>query len=71
LDLRPLAPRRHVFTHFLLHMRPLEILLEPDGCRVMDGNGSLWYNPDQPAAIGIPAPIARLIGASNASEEST
>jgi A/G-specific adenine glycosylase len=57
---RPHAALRHAFTHFDLEMRPL-----PARCagqlRVMDAAGTLWYNPEAPAAVGLPAPIAKLL----------
>ncbi len=59
--LRPLAPRRHSFSHFHLDIRPVEILLEGAGCRVLDGDRRVWYNPALPDARGLAAPVSRLI----------
>jgi A/G-specific adenine glycosylase len=56
----PLPLLRHAFTHFDLEALPL-----PARCAghagVMDEAGSLWYNPQAPAAVGLPAPILKLL----------
>jgi A/G-specific adenine glycosylase len=58
---RRLAPRRHTFSHFHLDIQPVEILLAEGGCRVLDGDRRVWYNPQQPDARGLAAPVSRLI----------
>jgi A/G-specific adenine glycosylase len=62
LDPRPLPLLRHAFTHFELEITPLRARC-PSAPRVMDGSGTLWYNPREPAHIGLPAPIAALLSA--------
>jgi A/G-specific adenine glycosylase len=56
----PLPLLRHAFTHFDLEVLPL-----PARCAghagVMDEAGSLWYNAQAPAAVGLPAPILKLL----------
>ena len=52
---------RHSFTHFDLHMTPVEARLTSSDSRVMDGDGWLWYNLDEPAAVGLAAPVERLL----------
>jgi A/G-specific adenine glycosylase len=50
----------HAFTHFDLIVTPLLTRCEgPVG--VMDAPRSLWYNPRDPARIGLPAPIKTLL----------
>jgi A/G-specific adenine glycosylase len=50
----------HAFTHFDLVVTPLLTRCAgPAG--VMDAPRSLWYNPRQPARIGLPAPIKTLL----------
>ncbi len=60
LQPQPLAPIEHAFTHFDLVVAPLLA-----NCRgtagVMDAPQTLWYNPREPAAIGLPAPIKTLL----------
>ncbi|MCB1725084.1 MAG: A/G-specific adenine glycosylase [Chromatiaceae bacterium] len=58
---RRLAPRRHTFSHFHLHIEPVELLLNGPGCGVLEGDARLWYNPARPQDLGFAAPVARLI----------
>ena len=58
-------PRRldlieHTFTHFDLVVTPLLTRCE-GAAGVMDEPRSVWYNPRQPARIGLPAPIKALL----------
>jgi A/G-specific adenine glycosylase len=53
-------PRRHAFTHFELAMQPLAARCSGHA-GVMDGDEYLWYNRASPAAVGLPAPIKRLL----------
>ncbi|MEY4761974.1 MAG: hypothetical protein RLZZ200_1830 [Pseudomonadota bacterium] len=51
-----LPPIDHAFTHFDLHILPLQCAApedwQPEG---------LWYNPRRPARVGLPAPVAALL----------
>ncbi|MGB5450721.1 MAG: A/G-specific adenine glycosylase [Sedimenticolaceae bacterium] len=58
---RVLPARRHTFSHFHLDIEPVEILLNQPGCRVLEGDRQLWYNPRQPETVGLAAPVARLL----------
>ena len=58
---RTLAARRHAFTHFQLHIEPVEILLNQPGYGVLEAGERLWYNPRQPQNVGLAAPVARLL----------
>ncbi len=53
--------RRHTFSHFHLDMHPVEIRLERPGWRALDGDGCVWYNPGEPDARGLAAPIRQLL----------
>src|SRR5579875_4206751 len=59
-ELRPGAPVRHAFTHFDLIITPLNL-----ECRahraVMEAPELIWYNPREPAPIGLPAPVRALL----------
>lgn len=48
------APVQHAFTHFDLVLHPLWL-------RVAETPAALWYDPARPAAVGLPAPIQRLL----------
>jgi A/G-specific adenine glycosylase len=58
---RRLAVRRHTFSHFHLDILPVELLLDDPGLAVLEGVGRLWYKPSDSNALGLPAPIVRLI----------
>lgn len=51
----------HSFTHFDLDMTPVEVRLTRPDERAMDGDGRLWYKRFDPAAVGLAAPVARLL----------
>jgi A/G-specific adenine glycosylase len=61
VDEQPLSPVRHVFTHFELTMTPLRARCAGAAAGVMEDDRALWYNPREPARIGLPAPIAALL----------
>jgi A/G-specific adenine glycosylase len=59
-ELRAEEPIRHAFTHFDLAITPLK--LECWGSRtVLEGTELIWYNPREPAAVGLPAPVRTLL----------
>ncbi|MGI9341537.1 MAG: A/G-specific adenine glycosylase [Gammaproteobacteria bacterium] len=51
----------HSFTHFDLDMTPVEARIMKPPAQVMDGDRWLWYNPERPAAVGLAAPVARML----------
>jgi A/G-specific adenine glycosylase len=68
LDPEPLPRLRHAFTHFELEITPLRARCE-SAPGVMEGDGMLWYNPREPARIGLPAPIVTLLSSVSISRE--
>ncbi|MEE4192299.1 MAG: A/G-specific adenine glycosylase [Halieaceae bacterium] len=54
-------PLRHTFSHYHLDIQPLRLTLETAPCAVMEGGQQLWYNWSAPEAVGLAAPVARLI----------
>ena len=60
---RPWPVLVHTFSHFRLEIRPwlLEARHEAGGGLREGGDEALWYNPRQPPALGLPAPVARLL----------
>lgn len=56
-----LAPVQHSFTHFDLSITPLLARCAGGNAAVMEASGALWYNPREPARVGLPAPIANLL----------
>ena len=52
---------RHSFTHFDLDMTPVVARLTATDARLMEGDRWLWYKQTAPAAVGLAAPVARLL----------
>jgi len=60
MESQPLGIVEHAFTHFDLSVAPL--LAHCGGpAGVMDTADIVWYNPNEPASIGLPAPIKTLL----------
>lgn len=59
-ELRPLPPFRHTFSHFHLAIQPLVLTLPclPQG---VAETGTIWYNLDQPARVGLAVPTKRIL----------
>jgi A/G-specific adenine glycosylase len=58
---RPLATLEHAFTHFDLSITPLLVRCEGSRAPLVEEGGGLWYNPREPARIGLPAPVSALL----------
>lgn len=52
---------RHTFSHYHLDISPTVVTLAATPSLVMEADRQLWYNPHQPATIGLAAPIKQLI----------
>jgi len=50
----------HTFTHFDLVVTPLLTRCK-GSAGALDEPRSLWYNPREPAHVGLPAPIKTLL----------
>jgi A/G-specific adenine glycosylase len=59
IEVRPKI--KHAFTHFDLSMTPVEAHIRRSPGRVSEAGQWLWFDPDQPAEIGLAAPVAKLI----------
>lgn len=59
---------RHTFSHFHLDITPCVVRLQNPVFSVMDGDGGVWYNTRQPGALGLPAPVQRLLQRLQASD---
>jgi len=57
----PRDPIRHTFTHFHLDITPIPARVRAMIGAVMDNARLVWYNPGQPKALGLAAPVKRLI----------
>lgn len=52
---------RHTFSHYHLDITPVWLLLGKEPDRIMANDRLLWYNKRQPPAIGLAAPVKRLL----------
>ncbi len=53
-------PRRHVLTHRDLDLHPVSVRLRATDLRHADGR---WFGADEWPALGLPAPVRRLLAA--------
>ncbi len=60
-------PLHHAFTHFDLALHPLVLSPVSAGRHVADDDRYCWYDPNDPAQVGLAAPVAELIKAVAAS----
>lgn len=57
-----ILPRRyHDFTHFRLDISPVRLELGALPTRLADSGGRCWYDPANPPALGLAAPVARIL----------
>jgi A/G-specific adenine glycosylase len=57
---QPLAALEHAFTHFDLTITPLLVRCAAPAAVVQEG-AALWYNIEEPARVGLPAPVSALL----------
>ena len=61
---QPLKVKRHTFSHFHLDYQPIEVSMSGQGIaavQVADVQNQVWYNPQKPLSLGLPAPIKVLL----------
>lgn len=68
------APRRtavleHSFSHFDYRMRPLLVRCQGKAAALRDDDRFRWYDPREPARVGLPKPVATLIARATAATE--
>ena len=63
-DGEPLEPLVHAFTHFQLTLHPIRWRAAAPTSAVMEDGDHRWVRPDALGELGIPAPIRRLLAAS-------
>ncbi|WP_461537195.1 A/G-specific adenine glycosylase [Spongorhabdus nitratireducens] len=53
---------RHTFSHFHLDITPVKAFVSQGGYpQLLEPEQALWYNLDQPPALGLAAPVSRLL----------
>ncbi len=62
-ELETLPQIRHVFSHFQLDVTPVRGIVRGRGGAVQDSDTLLWRPPGRPPAIGLPAPVKKLLQA--------
>ena len=55
-----LPPFVHGFSHYLLDVTPLALDIDP-APGIADGAGRRWLHPRDASALGLPAPVRKLI----------
>jgi A/G-specific adenine glycosylase len=57
-----LKPFRHTFTHFHLDIQPMETIINKiTGINKIKFVGTCWYDPESPQALGLAAPVKKLL----------
>jgi len=56
-----LPEHRHTFSHYHLDISPVLLQTKAKEARIMEADRQLWYNTNQPASIGLAAPVKRLL----------
>ena len=52
---------RHTFSHFHLDISPVTILIKKAAAKIMADGQQIWYNLHDPANVGLPAPVKKLL----------
>lgn len=58
---KPISPFRHTFSHFHLDIHPVHVKLVNQPDAIGESGRSIWYDPDNPAELGLAAPVKRLL----------
>lgn len=54
-------PWRHTFSHYHLQIHPVLAKLHKHPQTVMESQSDIWYNVNNPAAVGLAAPVKTLL----------
>lgn len=52
---------RHTFSHFHLDITPVTSRVKSPANHVMEASDGVWYNTQRPGALGLPAPVLKLL----------
>lgn len=52
---------RHTFSHYHLNIHPVLVKIQSIPFRMMEDNRQIWYNLQQPEALGLPKPVKQII----------
>ena len=59
--LQSLPLLRHTFSHFHLDIQPWQLELPGTPTGIMEGEPQVWYNRTRPEALGMAAPVVKLL----------
>jgi A/G-specific adenine glycosylase len=62
---------RHTFSHYHLEITPIHFRINKTPLVMMEANQWLWYNLHDPPAVGLAAPVKKLIENLNQTETTT
>jgi len=54
-------PFRHTFSHFHLDMLPVFVTVIKKPTKIMEDDQQIWYNLSKSQAVGLPAPVKKLL----------
>ena len=60
LEEESLTPFRHTFSHYHLDIHPVVIDVKRKPQQIGESE-QIWYNPQQPASVGLAAPVKKLL----------
>jgi len=60
LEHESLTPFRHTFSHYHLDIHPVVIDIKRKPQQIGESE-QIWYNPQQPASVGLAAPVKKLL----------
>lgn len=52
---------KHTFSHYTLEITPVVCAISASQQLVTEATNEVWYNPNEPQALGLAAPVKRLI----------
>jgi A/G-specific adenine glycosylase len=58
---QPLPPIKHIFSHFLLYLHPIQLWVTSEKNQVTEQQDAGWHSLKAPWPGGISAPIMKLI----------
>lgn len=61
IDQQVKSVQRHTFSHFHLDYQPIVIDVEDCAKTVSACDNQVWYNPQKPLSLGMPAPVLALL----------
>ncbi len=61
LNITPQNQFRHTFSHYHLDITPIILQVESSHNMLMEADVSMWYSLIKPEALGLPAPIKKLL----------